>query len=318
MKYFAITILILILNILTMSQTKHNSLDLPDFDLLWNFDNPGETEQKFREILPQAESSGDTSYLIQLLTQIARTEGLQMKFDDAHKTLDRAKELEPEKYAAAYIRYLLERGRAYNSSKVKDKAKELFLEAYNYGKNNTSAKGNLDFYTIDAAHMMGIVEQGDESLKWNEIAIKLAEESTDERSKKWLGSLCNNTGWTYFDMGKYDKAMELFEKNVVWHTERNSEMPLIIAKWCVARTFRALNQVNEALNMQLDLIDELKEKGLEQDGYVFEEIGECLYMKGKTEDAKPYFKQAYEILSKDIWLQENEKERLARLKQLSE
>lgn len=296
-----------------MAQTKHDSLDLPDFDLLWNFDNPGETGQKFREILPQAESSGDTSYLIQLLTQIARTEGLQMKFDEAHKTLDRVKELEPEKYDIANVRYLLERGRVYNSSKVKDKAKEFFLEAYSYGLEH-----KLDFYTIDAAHMLGIAEQGDESLKWNEIAITLAEESSDEKSKKWLGSLCNNTGWTYFDMGKYDKAMVLFEKNVEWHTEMKTNMPLIIAKWSVARTLRALNKVDEALNMQLDLIDELKENGLEQDGYVFEEIGECLYLKGKSEDAKPYFKQANEILSKDIWLQENEKERLARLKQLSE
>jgi tetratricopeptide (TPR) repeat protein len=295
-----------------MPQTKHDALELPDFDLLWNFDNPGETEQKFREILPPAEGSGDTSYLIQLLTQIARTEGLQMKFDYAHKTLDRAKELEPEKYDIANIRYLLERGRVYNSSKIKDKAKELFLEAYNFG-----LKNKLDYYTIDAAHMMGIVEQGDDSLKWNEAAIKLAEESTDEKSKKWLGSLCNNTGWTYFDMGKYDRAMELFKNNVIWHAERNSKMPLIIAKWCVARTFRALNQVDEALSMQLDLIDELKEKELEQDGYVFEEIGECLYLKGKMNDAKPYFHQAYEILSKDMWLQENEKERLTRLKKLS-
>lgn len=301
-----------------MPQTNHDALELPDFDSLWNFDNPGETEQKFREILPLAENAGDTSYLIELLTQIARTEGLQMKFDDAHKTLDRAKELEPERYNKANVRYLLERGRVYNSSKVKDKARDLFLEAYNYGKRYSSSEQKLDFYTIDAAHMMGIVEQGDESLKWNETAIKLAEESSEERAKKWLGSLYNNTGWTFFDMGQYDKAMELFKNNVVWHTERNSKMPLIIAKWSVARTLRALNEVNEALNMQLELIDELKENGLEQDGYIFEEIGECIYLKGKTEDAKPYFMQAYELLSKDVWLQKNEKERLARLKELSE
>jgi tetratricopeptide (TPR) repeat protein len=301
-------ILFLTLTKITMAQN-----ELPDFDLLWNYDNPGETEKKFREILPQAESSGDTSYLIQMFTQIARTEGLQMKFDDAHKTLDRAKDFDPEKYDTANIRYMLERGRVFNSSKVKDKAKELFLEAYNYG-----LKHKLDFYTVDAAHMLGIVEQGDESLKWNDTAIKLAEESADEKTKEWLGSLYNNTGWTYFDLKQYDKAMELFKNNVIWHTERNSKMPLIIAKWCVARTLRALNKIDEALSMQLDLIDELKENDLEQDGYVFEEIGECLILKNKNEDAKPYFKQAHEILSKDIWLQENEKDRLSRLKKLSE
>jgi tetratricopeptide (TPR) repeat protein len=247
------------------------------------------------------------------LTQIARTEGLQMKFDDAHKTLDRAKSLVPEKNDIANIRYLLERGRVYNSSKVSDKAKDLFLEAYDYGNAH-----NLDFYSIDAAHMMGIVEQGEESLNWNRIAIKLAEDSFDERAKRWLGSLYNNTGWTYFDMKEFSNALDLFKRNVMWHSERNSKMPLIIAKWSVARTLRAIDSVDEALSMQLGLIDELKEMGLEQDGYIFEEIGECLLLKGKKEDSKPYFKQAYDLLSKDIWLQENEKERLERLKKLGD
>lgn len=287
--------------------------NLPNFDSLWNYDKPEETGSKFREILPLAESSGDTSYLIQLLTQIARTEGLQMKFDEAHKILDRAKELEPEKYETAYIRYLLERGRTFNSSKKQDKAKPLFLEAYDFGLEH-----NLDFYTIDAAHMLGIVEKGEESLNWNNIAIKLAEDSNDEKAKRWLGSLYNNTGWTYFDMRNYSQALDIFKKNVVWHTERNSKMPLIIAKWSVARTLRAIGEVDSALDMQMNLLDEIKEKGLEQDGYVYEEIGECLLTKGKKDDAKPYFKQAYDLLSKDIWLQENEKERLNRLKELSE
>ncbi len=313
MKYFTIIIIILTSNILTMAQTKHEPLGLPNFDSLWNYDNPSETEKKFREILPQAESSGDTSYLIQLITQIARTQGLQTKFDDAHKTLDHAKELNPEKFDAANIRYLLERGRVYNSSKVKDKAKELFLEAYNFGLTR-----NLDNYTIDAAHMMGIVEQVEESLKWNETAIKLAESSNEQKARKWLGPLYNNTGWTYFDMKEFDKALNMFERNVEWHTSMQSKIPLIGAKWSVARVLRELGNVDEALTMQLDLIDELKEKELEQDGYVFEEIGECLLLKNKKEDSKPYFKQAYELLSKDIWLQENEKERMARLKELGE
>jgi tetratricopeptide (TPR) repeat protein len=306
-KTLLITILFNLSNF-TMSQN-----NLPDFDSLWNYDKLEETGKKFREILPLAESSGDTSYLIQLLTQIARTEGLQMKFDEANKILDRAKELKPEKYETAYVRYLLERGRTFNSSKKQDEAKPLFLEAYDFGLAH-----NLDFYTIDAAHMLGIVDQGEESLNWNNIAIKLAENSKDEKAKRWLGSLYNNTGWTYFDMKEYDKALDIFKKNVEWHYKRESKTPLIIAKWSVARTLRAMDSVDQALSMQMGLIDELKENGLEQDGYVYEEIGECLLAKGKKDDAKPYFKQAYDLLSKDIWLQENEKDRLNRLKELSE
>ena len=236
-----------------------------------------------------------------------------MKFDEAHKILDRAKELEPEKYEKANIRYLLERGRTFNSSKKQDKAKPLFLEAYDFGLAH-----NLDFYTIDAAHMLGIVDKGEESLNWNNIAIKLAEDSKDEKAKRWLGTLYNNTGWTYFDMREYDMALDIFKKNVDWHTERKSRMPLIIARWSVARTLRAMGKVDEALDIQMKLLNEINEKKYDPDGYVYEEIGECLLAKGRKEDAKSYFKQAYELLSKDVWLLENEKERLNRLKKLSE
>ena len=57
--------------------------------------------------------------------------------------------------------------------------------------------------------------------------------------------------------------------------------------------------------MQMNLIDELKVMGLEQDGYIFEEIGENLLLLNKAEESKNYFRSAYEMLSKDIWLVEN-------------
>src|SRR5688500_12060392 len=60
---------------------------LPDFDALWDYDDPEATEQQFRTLLPRAEQSDDRSYHVQLLTQIARAEGLQRKFAEAHATL---------------------------------------------------------------------------------------------------------------------------------------------------------------------------------------------------------------------------------------
>src|SRR3954466_12230924 len=63
---------------------------LPDFDKLWDYQHPAETETKFVELLPAAEKSRDVSYLAQLLTQLARAQGLQEKFDEAIKTLNRA------------------------------------------------------------------------------------------------------------------------------------------------------------------------------------------------------------------------------------
>ncbi|OLD09783.1 MAG: hypothetical protein AUI95_00125 [Crenarchaeota archaeon 13_1_40CM_3_52_4] len=60
-----------------------------DLDSLWDFDHPGPTEKRFRELLPAAVDSLDISYLAELLTQIARAEAMQRKFQEAGKTLDR-------------------------------------------------------------------------------------------------------------------------------------------------------------------------------------------------------------------------------------
>ena len=61
---------------------------------------------------------------------------------------------------------------------------------------------------------------------------------------------------------------------------------------------------------------EFEEKGIEQGGYVFEELGECLLLLKKEDEARKYFKLAYDLLSKDPWLVANEAERLERLKKL--
>ena len=67
--------------------------------------------------------------------------------------------------------------------------------------------------------------------------------------------------------------------------------------------------------MQMALQDELESAG-ESDGYVFEEIGECLLLLNRLEEARPYFLKAYALLTKDTWLVDKEPERLARLKEL--
>ncbi len=287
--------------------------ELRDFDKIWDYNNPAETERKFQELIPKTEKEKDKGYYIELMTQIARTLGLQMKFDEAHALLDKTMKKIGAEHIVPRIRFLLERGRVYNSSKVFDKARELFMAAY-----MQADKYKEDNLAIDAVHMLGIVDKGEESLKWNELAISIAEETKDEKAKGWLGSLYNNTGWTYHDMKEYDKAMVLFEKQVQFYSEKKSKPVLAIAIWCVARCLRSMQKTELALSRQLDLMDWMEKEGLERDGYNSEEIGECMLELGKKEEANPYFEKAYEILSQDIWLAENEKERLERLKNLSQ
>ena len=273
-----------------------------DFDGLWNYEQPAETEEKFRHLLPGVLND---DYRLQLLTQIARAQGLQRKFEDAHHTLDEVETQLDDSLVTARIRYLLERGRVYNSSGARAQARPLFLQALELAQANGE-----DFYAVDAAHMLAIVEPPDEQLGWNLKALELAENAQEERAHSWLGSLYNNIGWTYHDLGQYEQALDTFQKALEWREGQDQERETQIARWCVARTLRSLDRIPEALVI-------LRELELHADGYTHEELGECLLLQGDEQAAQPYFARAYDNLSQDPWLVANEPARLERLHQLA-
>jgi tetratricopeptide (TPR) repeat protein len=288
--------------------------DLPEIRTLWDFGDPEATEGRFRDLLPRAEELGDTSYFIQLQTQIARTYGLRMKYEEAHKILDEAESLLSDEVIIPKIRCLLERGRVYNSSQEKEKAKPLFTEAWEFALANEE-----DAFAIDAAHMMGIAETPDKQIEWSLKAMELAEKSADETARNWLGPLYNNTGWSYFDLGKYEEALDLFRKGLEWRKEKGDENGIRVQTWNIGRTYRALGKIDEAFELQLELKSTFEEKELQDSywsGYNFEELGELYLIKGEQEASTEHFKRAYEILSQDEWLMTNEPERLKRLKEL--
>lgn len=300
---------LLILGALGAGNPSDSSLK-PDFDGWWDYDHPAQTEKKFRELLPKAKESGDMGYYAELLTQLARTLGLQQRFDDAHVTLDLVKAILPKAGEPAAVRYLLERGRAFNSDKHKDLAVPLFKEAA-----QRAERSNLDFYLIDALHMLAIVAPTDSQSVWNERAIAAAERSSDPRARNWLGSLYNNMGWTLFDQKAFDSALAIFKKAQAFREQQGKPENIIIAKYAVGKTFRYLGRIDEALAIQLQLELDWNKLG-QPDGYVYEELAECYQLKNQTDEARRYFALAYEYLSKDPWLSRDEPKRLARLKDL--
>jgi tetratricopeptide (TPR) repeat protein len=287
--------------------------DLPEIDHLWNYDDPAASEARFREQLAAAEPGSAAA--VQLLTQIARSQGLQRQFDAAHATLDEAEQRLTDTLPTVRARYLLERGRVFNSSGHQDQAKPFFLRAWELA----AAQGD-DYYAVDAAHMLGIVEPPAEAVAWNLKAIAYAEQSSQPRARGWLGSLYNNLGWTLHDQGDYTQALALFEKGVVFRAAKAAESPKPwrIARWTVARCLRSLGRPAEALSQQQALLAEYAAAGQASDGYVQEEIGENLLLLGRPAEARPFFADAYAALSQDPWLVEGEPERLARMQALGE
>ncbi len=273
---------------------------MQDFDAFWNYADPNTTEIKFREVLNSADTK-DELYIAELKTQIARTLGLQRKFEDGHSILNEIDNVLIDENAQLATRYFLEKGRLHNSNNEKELAYEEFMKASECARLN-----QFGFYQVDALHMLGIVAKAEDSLSWNEKAITAAETATEARAKNWLGSLYNNTGWTYFDMKQYDKAIDLFQKCLFWNIDKNRMEAARIAKYSIAKSYRMQGKHNEALF----ILDEIAAG--EPDGYIHEELAENYLATNDLQQAKENFQLTYDLLSEDIWLKANEQERIAR------
>jgi len=281
-----------------------------DMDLLWDYTDPPGSEVRFRELLGQITSTGTDDQIAELLTQLARSQGLQRHFDEANATLDRAQATLANDKSRARIRLLLERGRVLNSSGSPEESKPFFVEALDLA--TTLGEDGL---AVDAAHMMGIVEPPEKQLAWNVRAIGMAEASYQPSGRKWLGSLYNNTGWSYHGLGQYDQALDFFQRGLQLRRASGEEKPRRIAAWTVARCLRSMGKTEEALELQRQNLKDAADAG-DSDGFIQEELGECLLALGRPDEARPYFAQAHQQLSQDVWLQANEPERLARLRGL--
>ena len=186
-----------------------------DLGALWDFDHPDQTERKFRQILLQFRE--DDLAFLELLTQIARAQELQRKVAQAHRMLHQMERRLEEPPSRPEVRYLLERGRVYNSSGKPRVARPWFRQA-----SKLAEHWKEDFYTVDALHMLAIVAAADQSLALNLQAIHLAESSLQERARGWLGSLSNNTGRSYHAMGDYPSAVgALSESRVLAPLQRS-------------------------------------------------------------------------------------------------
>lgn len=290
--------------------------DLWDYNL-WNYNDPAASEATFRALLPAAESTGHLSHAGEVRTQLARAQGLQRQFAAAHATLDQVETMLPDARVRTRIRYLLERGRVYNTSGSPSRASPLFREAWERSK-HLPAEG---YYAVDAAHMLAFGGAPDEQIAWNQRALALAVARDDDRVRWWCPSLYNNLGWTYSNRGEYTEALAWYEKALEWReqrAQRGKERELRIARWNVGRALRVLGRYDEALALQRALLAEWEASGEEQAGFVSEELGECLLALHRPNESRPHFAHAYTLLARDESLREAQSERLARIKRLGE
>lgn len=277
---------------------------------LWDFDDAAGSEARFAALLPRAREEREGAFHVEALTQLARAQGLQRRFAEARRTLDEAAHALRSGDARGHVRIALERGRVDRSEKQEGLGRASFAEAWDFAR----AMGD-DGLAVDAAHMLAIVVPGDEGSEWNERAMELARASDDPAARRWIGSLASNMGWARHEAGDFTGAIELFQLARDEFVADGRADRARIATWSIARCLRSQANFNGALAEQRTLLAELEELG-ETDGYVFEEIGECLLALGRGDEARPFFSRAHAELAADVNLRAEEPERLERLRTL--
>lgn len=243
---------------------------------VWDFNDLDLSERRFRALLADEETAPGRAAL---LTQLARVEGLRGDFVAGERLVAEAEEL-----GGAESWVLVERGRLLRSSGDAAGALPLFEAAFEQAR----AAGDC-FLAGDAAHMAALA--GDMEA-WTTRGIEL---TADGPGRYWLAPLLNNVGWSRYDAGELDRALDAFVYALAVRSEDPQELhEREIARYAVGKALRALGRVDEATE-QLELaVAWATEAGVETP-YFHEELAECYAAAGRADEARVRAERAVEL-----------------------
>ena len=219
------------------------SLEQPELDDLWDFDDPVGSAARFERAAAEHRSE---IVRAELETQRARALGLQRRFAEADALLDL---LEPAIGRLA-VRILLERGRLRSTAGNTEDARVLLEEALVAAR----CEGET-FLAVDAAHMLAIVDR-ERAEQWTDEAFAELRSTGDERTLRWAVTLHNNLGWKLFDESDLDGALREFELALEAAVDHGTEDQRFVAEWTIGRCLRELGRTERALAIQRRLADE--------------------------------------------------------------
>ena len=206
---------------------------------LWNFDDLDGTEQRLHAQLDQETTDSGRA---EVLTQLARVEGLRKSFDEGEELIGQAEALAGDSVPAR-IRIDLERGRLLRSGGDAIAAMPLFETAF-----NAAREADEQFIAVDAAHMCAIAAPDRVSRQaWTQRGIDIAQASPDRNVSYWLGPLYNNLGVDHAEAGEHDAALDAFKRALEVRLRYPENPPAIQwAKESMAEQLRALGRDEEA------------------------------------------------------------------------
>jgi tetratricopeptide (TPR) repeat protein len=273
---------------------------------LWDFDDLDGSEERFRAAHEEETGAGKA----EVLTQLARVEGLRGNFAEGERLVEEAEALTGSS-PAARTRVLLERGRLRRSGGDAAAALPLFEQAFAVAR-----EAGEDWLAADAAHMAALAAPDREGMiAWTQRGIELASDSP--KAAYWLGPLLNNLGWTHYEAGEYQAALDAFERALAARErepERRAEIE--IARYAVGKALRALGRPAEAAALLEQAVAWAQSTG-EPDGWFHEELAENYVALGRDDEARGQARLALPLLLEGDPSFADDGERRARLEAIS-
>jgi tetratricopeptide (TPR) repeat protein len=252
---------------------------------LWDFSDLDASEARLRARLAQEETDEGRA---EVLTQLARVEGLRGAYDAADGLLEEARGLAGGS-GVATTRIALERGRVRRSSGDPAAAYPLFESAF-----ASAVAGELWFLAGDAAHMAALAAPDREaSRRWTGRGLELADEH--ETAAYWAGPLLNNLGWDSFDAGDFEGALDAFEAALDVRLRSADEEPVALARYAVGKALRSLGRPAEAIAHLEPAVAWADARGA-PDGWYLEELAEAYAAVGRAAEAAEAARRALPLL----------------------
>ena len=274
---------------------------------LWDFDDLDGTETRLRR---QLEDETTDPGRAEVLTQLARVEGLRGEFARGDSLVDEAAGLGGGDEVAG-ARIDLERGRLRRSSGDEASARPLFESAY-----ASALAARQYFMAADAAHMVALVAvDRDGFVDWTRRGIELAE--AHEPAAYWAGPLLNNLGWEYYEAGELEPALDAFERalNVRARDPENGD-GLSLARYAVGKTLRGLGRADAAIPLLEQAVLWATCEG-RPDGWFHEELALELADLGRAHEARDQARLAVPLLLEADPSFADDSDRLAHLRELA-
>lgn len=294
-----------------------SGVSVDEFDKLF-YGDPIEIEKRLLAMRPQSLTHPDESLTPQIDSQIALVQAMQKRYAEAFDTLDRAEKLSRAQSPVARARLLLERGRVFQQAKCMEEAVPWLVASY-----EVSHANRLDYHTVNAAHMVAIaVESPEEKIRWNQIALDVADASGDQRAQAWRVVLHNNLAQGFVAAGEFDKGLASFLSCQSLAKEQGNVLIERGARWGIARCRRGFGDCETARQIQLVLLDEYNEVESQGElpqellgmarGMVYEELAQL-----DPPNAPVFARHAISDLGVNDWFQSIEPGRLQLLKTIA-